>query len=144
MKPLLILLAIVYVLSPYDFFPDVFLGPGWVDDLIVVTLVWRFLSRLRNANRSYGGYQNGSDARSASGQQAGQGQPGSGAPADAHTILGVSRGATQAEIRSAYRNLALKYHPDKAAHLGEEFRVLAEKRFKEILAAYQELSQRNM
>jgi DnaJ-class molecular chaperone len=35
--------------------------------------------------------------------------------------------------------LAGQYHPDKVSHLGEEFRQLAEKRFKEIQVAYQEL-----
>ena len=32
-----------------------------------------------------------------------------------------------------------KYHPDKVEHLGDEFKVIAEKRFKEIQQAYQEL-----
>ena len=36
--------------------------------------------------------------------------------------------------------LARKYHPDKLEHLGDEFKALAETRFKEIQKAYQELS----
>ena len=58
---------------------------------------------------------------------------------DPHRILGIERGATPEEIKSAYRRLAVKYHPDKLEHLGDEFRELAEKRFKEIQEAYQEL-----
>ena len=33
----------------------------------------------------------------------------------------------------------MKYHPDRVMHLGEEFRALADKRFKEIQQAYMEL-----
>ncbi|MBU0985845.1 MAG: DnaJ domain-containing protein, partial [Proteobacteria bacterium] len=54
--------------------------------------------------------------------------------------LNVSRNASAAEIKKAYRELAGKYHPDKVQHLGEEFRKLAENRFKEIEAAYRKLT----
>jgi len=36
--------------------------------------------------------------------------------------------------------LANKYHPDKVDHLGEEFKKLAEKKFKDIQEAYQKLT----
>ena len=54
-------------------------------------------------------------------------------------MLGVGKNASLDEIKNAYKRLAVKYHPDKVSHLGEEFRVLAEQRFKEIQEAYQEL-----
>ncbi|MGD9175195.1 MAG: DnaJ domain-containing protein, partial [Desulfobacterales bacterium] len=57
-----------------------------------------------------------------------------------HRILGVSDKASAEEIKHAYRELANKYHPDKLEHLGDEFKTLAEKRFKEIQQAYQELT----
>jgi len=52
----------------------------------------------------------------------------------------VNRGASAGEIKSAYRKLANKYHPDKVDHLGEEFKELAEKKFKDIQEAYQKLT----
>ena len=52
----------------------------------------------------------------------------------------MDRNATKEEIKAAYKRLASQYHPDKVSHLGEEFRVLAEQKFKEIQRAYQELS----
>ena len=56
-----------------------------------------------------------------------------------YEILGVDKNATQEQIKIAYRSLAEKYHPDKVNHLGDEFKDLAEIRFKEIQNAYQEL-----
>ncbi|MFA6991673.1 MAG: molecular chaperone DnaJ [Candidatus Gracilibacteria bacterium] len=54
---------------------------------------------------------------------------------DLYEVLGVGRGATDAEIKSAYRKLALKYHPDKNKSDKD-----AEQKFKEINVAYEVLS----
>lgn len=51
---------------------------------------------------------------------------------DFYTILGISKSASQDEIKKAYRKLAHQYHPDKSG--GDE------KKFKEINEAYQTLS----
>lgn len=50
---------------------------------------------------------------------------------DLYEILGVSKNATSDEIKSAYRKLAFKYHPDK--NPGDK---VAEEKFKKISAAY--------
>ncbi|PIR54612.1 molecular chaperone DnaJ [Candidatus Peregrinibacteria bacterium CG10_big_fil_rev_8_21_14_0_10_36_19] len=54
---------------------------------------------------------------------------------DLYEILGVPKGASEQEIKSAYRKAALKWHPDK--HKGD---TDAEKKFKEINSAYETLS----
>ncbi|MHA1971416.1 MAG: DnaJ domain-containing protein [Candidatus Hodarchaeales archaeon] len=58
---------------------------------------------------------------------------------DYYDVLGVSRNASQDEIKKAYRKLALKYHPDRAKESGVDPKV-AEERFKEIGEAYSVLS----
>jgi DnaJ like chaperone protein len=57
-----------------------------------------------------------------------------------YDTLGVPPGASADEIKSAYRELAKKYHPDRVAHLGEEFSELAHTKFTEIQQAYERLS----
>ncbi len=53
----------------------------------------------------------------------------------AYKVLGVAPTATDDEIKTAYRKLALKNHPDRVASLGEDVRKAAEKKFQEINAA---------
>lgn len=50
--------------------------------------------------------------------------------------LGLEKGASDDEIKKAYRKLSMKYHPDKVRHLGDEFKNIAEDKMKEINAAY--------
>tara|TARA_B100001559_G_scaffold264940_1_gene230930 strand:- start:505 stop:945 length:441 start_codon:yes stop_codon:yes gene_type:complete len=55
---------------------------------------------------------------------------------DYYDILGVNKSSNKEEIKTAYKKLALKYHPDKNIDNKEE----AEKKFKKISEAYEILS----
>lgn len=59
-----------------------------------------------------------------------------------YEILGLANGAGFEEIKTAYRKLSMKYHPDKVGHLGEEFRKVAEEKMKELNVAYQWLKKK--
>ena len=56
---------------------------------------------------------------------------------DPYRILGVSRNATDDEIKKAYRNLSRKYHPD--ANIGAPNPEEIEEKFKEIQQAYHQI-----
>lgn len=51
---------------------------------------------------------------------------------DAYAALGLTKDATDDEIRKAYRKMALQYHPDRVATLGEDVKTAAQKMFQEI------------
>lgn len=57
---------------------------------------------------------------------------------DFYEILGISKSATQAEIKKAYRKMAIKYHPDKNPD-----DKTAEENFKKAAEAYEVLSDEN-
>jgi len=137
MKLVLSLLALVYFLLPYDLFPDLVLGWGWIDDLVIFYFLWRFF--YRGESGIFG--QPKGQARSSDNAGGNEASPAANNQIkDPHDVLQISRGASQEEIKTAYKKLAGKYHPDKVLHLGEEFQSLAEERFKEIQDAYQKLA----
>jgi hypothetical protein len=142
MKWLLAALALVYALVPFDVLPDVLTGLGWLDDLLLAGVVWYFFFRRTGAPReqtgekSHGGSES---ARQESRQKAADETCGPEAASDPFRILELQPGASQTEIRAAYRRLAARYHPDKVAHLGEEFQNLAEIKFKAVQSAYDAL-----
>ena len=56
---------------------------------------------------------------------------------DPYSVLGVSRDASDDEIKKAYRNLSRKYHPD--ANINNPNKDQAEAKFKEVQQAYQQI-----
>jgi DnaJ like chaperone protein len=140
MKTLYIILGILYLLFPRDLIPDFLVGWGWLDDLVVLGLLMRYLYKQKKklqAGRAQYDYfsRGGGQNRQETGEQSETNER----PRNPYEILGVDSTASLEEIKKAYRSLVNKYHPDKVAHLGDEFRQMAEKRFKEIQQAYQEI-----
>jgi len=145
MKYLYILLALLYALSPFDLLPDFFAGWGWLDDLVILGLLVRYLYLQKQkiqAGRQYYQYRQsaGRNQQKSYSQTDGSRTDENKGPDDPYTVLGISRNSSEEEIKKAYRKLVRQYHPDKVAHLGDEFKALAEERFKQIQQAYQEIT----
>lgn len=145
---LLIILAVIYILSPIDILPDAFIGWGWLDDLVILGFLLRYFYNRKKKREAFQNYnQNGNNTDNTGSRTAGHNQSrtytfegnASSGSWDPYRILEIERGASQEKIKQAFRKLAGKYHPDKVEYLGDEFKVLAEKRFKEIQRAYEEL-----
>ncbi|MDP7353960.1 MAG: DnaJ domain-containing protein [Desulfobacterales bacterium] len=129
---ILVILAVLYVLSPYDIVPDMLVGWGWLDDLAILGFLWRYFYLKKRKKYAY-------QQQYRKTEYADRGET----LKDPYTILEVDRNATAEEIKKAYRRLVNKYHPDKVVHLGEEFKKLAEKHFKEVQEAYQKTKDRS-
>lgn len=55
----------------------------------------------------------------------------------AYKILEIEPLATDEEVKKAYRRMAMKYHPDKVTHLGEDFQKAAQEKFRTVNEAYE-------
>jgi DnaJ like chaperone protein len=53
--------------------------------------------------------------------------------------LEIDHGASDSEVKKAYRKMAVKYHPDKVSHLGEEFKKAANEKFLKVKEAYEKI-----
>lgn len=60
---------------------------------------------------------------------------------NAYKVLGITDSATEGEVKKAYRKLAIKYHPDKVAQLGEEFQKGAKEKFQKVQDAYEKVKE---
>jgi DnaJ like chaperone protein len=56
-----------------------------------------------------------------------------------YKILEIEPASTNEEVKKAYRRMAMKYHPDKVSHLGDEFRKSADEKFKSVNEAYEKI-----
>ena len=62
-----------------------------------------------------------------------------------YKILEINASASDSDVKKAYRKMAVKYHPDKVAHLGKEIQNTAEEKFKAVNDAYNDIKkQRNI
>lgn len=63
----------------------------------------------------------------------------------AYKILEIEPTATDEEVKKAFKKMAIKYHPDKVSHLGEDVQKAAEEKFQKLNSAYNEVKkQRGM
>ncbi len=60
----------------------------------------------------------------------------------AYDVLEITTGATDEEVKRAYREMAKKHHPDKVAHLGDDIRQAATAKFQEISLAWEEIKKK--
>jgi hypothetical protein len=150
-KILLIILLLLYIISPFDFLSDFIPITGWLDDAFLLGIFVYYLRRGRlpgffswrgkfskadqDENRGFdqaGRFEKEkADSESESKAQTDLKDP--------YEILGVKPEASHEEIQAAYRRAAQAYHPDKVSHLGQEFQKLAQKKFIEIQEAYEKL-----
>jgi DnaJ like chaperone protein len=62
-----------------------------------------------------------------------------------YKILEIDKSATNDEIKKAYRRIAMKYHPDKVSHLGDDVRKSADEKFAMVNEAYEKIKkERNL
>jgi DnaJ-class molecular chaperone with C-terminal Zn finger domain len=57
----------------------------------------------------------------------------------AYKVLEITPEATDEEVKKAYKKMAVKYHPDKVSHLGEDVQKAANEKFKKVNVAYEQI-----
>ncbi|MFW5823321.1 MAG: TerB family tellurite resistance protein, partial [Tangfeifania sp.] len=56
-----------------------------------------------------------------------------------YKILEIEPNASNDELKKAYRRMAMKYHPDKVSHLGNDFQKAAKDKFQKVSQAYENI-----
>jgi DnaJ like chaperone protein len=59
-----------------------------------------------------------------------------------YKILEIEPNATDEEVKKAYRKMAVKFHPDKVASLGEEVQKAAKEKFQKVQQAYENIKKK--
>ncbi len=134
-KFLYILAGLLYFVFPVDLLPDFFGLLGRVDDLLVAAfLFWHYRKVFyRKLEALKAEFQNEQQEKQTATSDSARIQ-------NPHEVLGVQPNAGPDEIRTAYKNLVKRYHPDMVSHLGEEFQQLAHEKMLAIQEAYEKLS----
>ncbi len=57
----------------------------------------------------------------------------------AYKILEIDMEATNDDVKKAYRKMAVRFHPDKVTHLGDEFQGVANEKFQKVNEAYEKI-----
>ena len=57
----------------------------------------------------------------------------------AYQILEISEEASDDDVKKAYRKMAVKYHPDKVAYLGDDVKEKAKEKFQKLTEAYEKI-----
>jgi len=57
----------------------------------------------------------------------------------AYKILEITPEASNEEVKKSYKKMAIKYHPDKVGHLGDDVQKAANEKFKEVNIAYEQI-----
>jgi DnaJ like chaperone protein len=57
----------------------------------------------------------------------------------AYKILEIDRSVTNEEVKKAYRKMALRFHPDRVSHLGEDIQKSAHEKFQKLNQAYERI-----
>jgi len=56
-----------------------------------------------------------------------------------YRILEIEPTSSDEEVKKAFRTMAMKYHPDKVSHLGEDFKKVAHEKFRKVQGAYDQI-----
>lgn len=56
-----------------------------------------------------------------------------------YKILEIEATTSDDDLKKAYRRMAMKYHPDKVSHLGEDFKKVAHEKFRKVQEAYDQI-----
>lgn len=133
---LMLILAIFYMIFPYDFIPDYLGRVGRVDDILVLLLIiWIFcfkplFDELRSSFKK--------PANAGPAPKAARGKNGD-YMQRAFQILNMTPTEDAAEVKKAYYEIIKLYHPDRLDGLGPELRQLALEKTREINEAYEYL-----
>ncbi len=111
---LLLIILIIYILSPWDIHPLLF------DDLIAAGFLYYLWQKFKKQKRQRNFYSNSQSQENRKTESKGDLNL-----EDAYKILGVSPNASLKEVQKVYKDKIVKSHPDKVTHLSKELQEKA-------------------